>query len=85
MQNSDLMIIFPQDEKEGVHELDEFGEVVPPEHTYDLERRKQVLQALHTAGASNSFADRLKSRFCPALLGLKVLLRSSVMRQPQVS
>jgi len=36
MQNSDLMIIFPQNEKEGIHELNEFGEIVPPEDAYDL-------------------------------------------------
>lgn len=36
MQNGDLMIIFPQNEKEGIHELNEFGEIVPPEDTYDL-------------------------------------------------
>lgn len=53
MQNSDLMIIFPQNEKEGIHELNEFGEVVPPEDTYDLEKRKQVSEALHIAGAFN--------------------------------
>lgn len=56
MQNSDLMIIFPHNEKEGIHELDEFGEIVPPEDTYDLERRKQVLEALHIVGAFNPFA-----------------------------
>lgn len=53
MQNSDLMIIFPQNEKEGIHELNEFGEIVPPEDTYDLERRKQVLEALHIGGLSS--------------------------------
>lgn len=36
MQDSDLMIIFPQNEKEGIHELNEFGEIIPPEDTYDL-------------------------------------------------
>lgn len=56
MQNSDLMIIFPQNEKEGIHELNEFGEIVPPEDTYDLERRKQVLEALHIVGAFNPFS-----------------------------
>lgn len=56
MQNSDLMIIFPQNEKEGIHELNEFGEIVPPEDTYDLERRKQVLEALDIEGAVNSYA-----------------------------
>lgn len=47
MQDSDLVIIFPQNEKEGIHELNEFGEIIPPEDTYDLERRKQVLKVLH--------------------------------------
>lgn len=56
MQNGDLMIIFPQNEKEGIHELNEFGEIVPPEDTYDLERRKQVLEVLRVVGAFNSFA-----------------------------
>lgn len=55
VQNSDLMIIFPQNEKEGIHELNEFGEIVPPEDTYDLERRKQVLEALHIVVAFNSY------------------------------
>lgn len=54
MQNSDLMIVFPQNEEEGIHELNEFGEIVPPEDTYDLERRKQVLETLHIVGAFNS-------------------------------
>lgn len=55
VQNSDLMIIFPQNEKEGIHELNEFGEIVPPEDTYDLERKKEVLEALHIVGAFNPF------------------------------
>lgn len=57
MQNSDLMIIFPQNEKEGIHELNEFGEVVPPQDTYDLESRKQVLEALHIVGPFIPFAS----------------------------
>lgn len=56
MQDGDLMIIFPQNEKEGIHELNEFGEIVPPEDTYDLEKRKQVLEVLYVVGAFNSFA-----------------------------
>lgn len=55
VQNSDLMIIFPQNEKEGIHELNEFGEIVPPEDTYDLERGKQVLEALHIWGGFQPF------------------------------
>lgn len=38
MQEGDLMVIFAQDEEEGIHKLDELGEVVPPQHIYYLQR-----------------------------------------------
>lgn len=50
------MIIFPQNEKEGIHEFNELGEIVPPENSYNLERREGVLEALHTVRAFNPFA-----------------------------
>lgn len=36
MQHGDLVVVLAQDEEEGVHELYEFGEVVPPEDTDNL-------------------------------------------------
>lgn len=36
VKKGDLAIILPQNEKKGVHELDELGEVVPPQDFYDL-------------------------------------------------
>lgn len=36
VQECDLMVVLSEDEEEGVHELDEFGEVVPPENIHDL-------------------------------------------------
>ena len=36
MKKRDLVVVLPQDEEEGVHELDELGEVVPPQNVYDL-------------------------------------------------
>lgn len=36
MQDRDLVVVLTQDEEEGVHELYEFGEVVPPEDTDNL-------------------------------------------------
>lgn len=36
VKNSDLVVILSEDEEEGVHELDELGEVVPPQDIYDL-------------------------------------------------
>lgn len=36
VQHCDLVVVLPQDEEEGVHELDELGEVVPPEDTDNL-------------------------------------------------
>lgn len=36
VQDRDLVVVLAQDEEEGVHELDEFGEVVPPEDFDDL-------------------------------------------------
>lgn len=36
MKKCDLVIVLPQDEEKGVHELDEFGEVVPPQYVNDL-------------------------------------------------
>lgn len=38
VQDSDLVVILPQDEEEGVHEFDELGEIVPPEDTDNLRR-----------------------------------------------
>lgn len=40
VQEGDLVVVFAQDEEEGVHELDEFGEVVPPQHVDDLQRQQ---------------------------------------------
>lgn len=44
MKKCDLVVVLPQDEEEGVHELDQLGEVVPPQHVYDLPEgtRKQI-------------------------------------------
>lgn len=39
VQDRDLVVVLAEDEEEGVHELDELGEVVPPEHTDDLHVR----------------------------------------------
>ena len=39
MQDRDLVVVLAEDEEEGVHELDELGEVVPPEDADDLGRR----------------------------------------------
>lgn len=36
MKTCDLVVVLPQDEEEGVHELDQLGEVVPPQGAYDL-------------------------------------------------
>lgn len=36
VEEGDLVVVLPQYEEEGVHELDEFGEVVPPQHVDDL-------------------------------------------------
>lgn len=36
MKKCDLVGVLPQDEEEGVHELDQLGEVVPPQDVYDL-------------------------------------------------
>lgn len=36
VQDRDLVVVLTQDEEEGVHELYEFGEVVPPEDTDNL-------------------------------------------------
>lgn len=30
VQECDLVIVLPQDEKEGVHELNQLGEIIPP-------------------------------------------------------
>lgn len=38
VEECDLVIILSQDEENGVHELDELGEVVPPQHVYDLRK-----------------------------------------------
>lgn len=38
MQESDLMVVFPQDEKESIHKLNEFGEVIPPQDIHHLWR-----------------------------------------------
>lgn len=47
MQDGDLVVVLAQDEEERVHELDELGEVVPPEHADDLGGRGR--QSLLTA------------------------------------
>lgn len=36
VKNCDLVVILSEDEEEGVHELDELGEVIPPQDIYDL-------------------------------------------------
>lgn len=38
VQEGNLVVVLPQYEEEGVHELDELGEVVPPECVDDLRR-----------------------------------------------
>lgn len=42
VKEGDLVVVLPQDEEEGVHELDELGEVVPPENMDDLVAREQT-------------------------------------------
>lgn len=39
MKKRDLMVVLPQDEEEGVHELDQLGEIVPPQDVDDLRER----------------------------------------------
>lgn len=39
VQDGDLVVVLAEDEEEGVHELDELGEVVPPQHADDLGQR----------------------------------------------
>lgn len=36
VEEGDLVIVLPEYEEEGVHELDELGEVVPPQDADDL-------------------------------------------------
>ena len=36
VQEGDLVVVLPQDEEECVHELDELGEVIPPQDVNDL-------------------------------------------------
>lgn len=36
MEHGDLVVVLAKDEEKGVHEFDEFGEVVPPEDADDL-------------------------------------------------
>lgn len=36
VEEGDLVIVLPEYEEEGVHELDELGEVVPPQDVGDL-------------------------------------------------
>lgn len=36
VEEGDLVIVLPEYEEEGVHELDELGEVVPPQDGHDL-------------------------------------------------
>lgn len=38
MKECDLVVILSENEEKGVHELDELGEVVPPQDIYDLRR-----------------------------------------------
>ena len=45
VEERDLMVVLPQDEEKGVHELDELGEVVPPEHMDDLGREQTETKA----------------------------------------
>lgn len=44
MEEGDLVVVLPQDEEEGVHELDELGEVVPPQDVDDLRGGKRALE-----------------------------------------
>lgn len=41
MKKCDLVVVLPQDEEEGVHELDQLGEVVPPQDVYDLREKAE--------------------------------------------
>lgn len=36
VQECDLVIVLPQDEKEGVHELNQLGEIIPPQDADNL-------------------------------------------------
>lgn len=46
VEEGDLVVVLPQYEEEGVHELDELGEVVPPQDVDDLikQTNKQKLE-----------------------------------------
>lgn len=37
VEEGDLVVVLPEDEEEGVHELHQLGEVVPPQHVDDLQ------------------------------------------------
>lgn len=37
VEEGDLVVVLPEDEEEGVHELHHLGEVVPPQHVDDLQ------------------------------------------------
>lgn len=47
MKKCDLVVVLPQDEEEGVHELDQLGEVVPPQDVYDLRDRAEKQIKVH--------------------------------------
>ena len=36
VKKGDLVVVFSENEEKGVHELDELGEIVPPQDIYDL-------------------------------------------------
>lgn len=44
VEEGDLVVVLPQNEEEGVHELDELGEVVPPQDVDDLRGGKRALE-----------------------------------------
>lgn len=47
MKKRDLVVIFTKYEEERVHELDEFGKVVPPQDVYDLRGDKRKILKIH--------------------------------------
>lgn len=41
VKEGDLVVVLSQDEEKGVHELDELGEVIPPQDIDDLSQREK--------------------------------------------
>lgn len=44
VEKRDLVIVLSEYEEEGVHKLDELGEVVPPQHVHDLGGHREKIK-----------------------------------------